>query len=85
MLIPVRKHYEFAKQVEVLTLVKKTNLILNVDGHVAALLLDIFVSMGMSDKEIEECLHIGIFNALFVLARSIGFIGHILDQKRLKE
>lgn len=27
---------------------------------------------------------IGALNALFVLGRSIGFIGHHLDQKRLK-
>jgi len=26
-----------------------------------------------------------LFNAFFVLARSIGFIGHYLDQQRLNE
>ena len=29
-------------------------------------------------------LDIGYLNGLFALARSIGMIGHILDQKRLK-
>ena len=28
---------------------------------------------------------IGTLNGLFVLGRSIGFIGHYLDQKRLKQ
>lgn len=28
---------------------------------------------------------IGALNGLFVLGRSIGFIGHYLDQKRLKQ
>jgi len=82
---PERKHLMFAKAVEELTLAKKPNLILNVDGYVAAMLLDIFVSMWMSDEDIQSHLDAGIFNALFILARSIGFIGHILDQKRLKE
>lgn len=30
-------------------------------------------------------LQIGTLNGLFVLGRSIGFIGHYLDQKRLKQ
>lgn len=28
---------------------------------------------------------IGALNGLFVLGRSMGFIGHYLDQKRLKQ
>ena len=35
--------------------------------------------------EAAEYLSIGTLNALFVLGRSIGFIGHYLDQKRLKQ
>jgi ATP-citrate lyase beta-subunit len=34
--------------------------------------------------EIEEMVEIGYLNALFALARCIGIIGHIFDQKRLK-
>lgn len=33
--------------------------------------------------EIDEPINAGAFNAFFVLGRSIGFIGHILDEKRL--
>jgi ATP-citrate lyase alpha-subunit len=82
---PGQTYITLAKQVEELTLEKKPTLILNVDGHVAALLLDMFVDIGMSDDEIEQMIEAGICNALFVLARSIGFIGHYLDQQRLNE
>jgi ATP-citrate lyase alpha-subunit len=47
--------------------------------------LDIFESIGMTSSEIEMYIDAGIFNAFFILARSIGFIGHALDQKRLGE
>lgn len=83
--IPSNKYIQYALSVEVLTLEKKTNLILNVDGHIAASMLDIFVSIGMNQSEIETYIDAGIFNAFFILARSIGFIGHALDQKRLGE
>jgi len=33
--------------------------------------------------EIDELINVGAFNAFFVLGGSIGFIGHILDEKRL--
>lgn len=35
--------------------------------------------------EIDELVDHGCLNGLFVLARSAGFIGHFLDQKRLKQ
>lgn len=38
---PTHTYLDLAKQVEQLTTQKKPNLILNVDGHVAAMLLDI--------------------------------------------
>lgn len=78
-------YLSFALAVEAITLEKRPNLILNVDGHIAAIFLDIFRSIGMSDAEIEMYIDAGIFNAFFILARSIGFIGHALDQKRLGE
>jgi ATP-citrate lyase alpha-subunit len=83
--IPSSKYLDYALSVEALTLEKKANLILNVDGHIAASLLDIFESIGMSSEEIRMYIDAGIFNAFFILARSIGFIGHALDQKRLGE
>ena len=79
------RHLDFARAVEALTLEKKPNLILNVDGHIAAIFLDIFTEMQMSTDEIETLIDAGIFNAIFILSRSIGFIGHALDQKRLGE
>ena len=83
--IPSSTHLDYALSVETLTLEKRANLILNVDGHIAASLLDIFTSIGMTPSEIEVYINAGIFNAFFILARSIGFIGHALDQKRLGE
>merc|ERR1712226_291056 len=36
-------------------------------------------------EEIDELVEYGCLNGLFVLARSAGFIGHYLDQRRLKQ
>jgi len=36
-----------------------------------------------SKAEIDEVVRLGYLNGLFALGRSIGLIGHILDQKRL--
>lgn len=33
----------------------------------------------------DELIANGCLNGLFVLGRSVGFIGHYLDQKRLKQ
>lgn len=38
-----------------------------------------------STSEVAELLEFGCLNGLFVLGRSIGFIGHHLDQLRLKQ
>ena len=38
-----------------------------------------------SEEEASEYLKAGTLNGLFVLGRSIGFIGHFLDQKLLKQ
>ncbi|KDN35939.1 hypothetical protein RSAG8_11202, partial [Rhizoctonia solani AG-8 WAC10335] len=35
-------------------------------------------------EEADEYIKIGTLNGLLVLGRSIGFIGHHLDQKRLR-
>ncbi|PZM86682.1 ATP citrate synthase [Candidatus Gracilibacteria bacterium] len=78
-------YLDFALKVEKLTLEKKPNLILNVDGMIAAMMLDLFEDIGLKDKEIEKYINAGIFNGFFILARTIGFIGHIIDQKNLEE
>ena len=36
-----------------------------------------------TDEEIDVFIEAGALNAFFILGRSIGFIGHILDEKRL--
>jgi citrate synthase len=81
-----RPHLDFARQVETITTAKKPNLILNVDGALAALLLDLLTYEEKLEKdEIQTLIDAEFFNAIFVLSRSVGFIGHYLDQKRLGE
>ncbi len=62
-------HLDFALEVEKITAVKKDNLILNVDGTMAAVLVDIGFPVDS-------------LNGFFILARTIGMIGHWTDQKR---
>ena len=79
-------HLDFAQAVAQLTCRKKPNLILNVDGALAAILLDLLVHEEKLEKdEIKSLIDAEFFNAIFVLSRSIGFIGHYLDQRRLGE
>ena len=74
---------DYASSVELETTSKKSNLILNVDGIVGVLLVDMWKALGLSNQEIEHHIESGALNAFFVLGRSIGFIGHYLDEKRL--
>jgi ATP citrate (pro-S)-lyase len=77
---------DYALEVEKITTSKKDNLILNVDGAVGVAFVDLLRGCGaFSADEAEEYTKIGTLNGLFVLGRSIGFIGHYLDQKRLKQ
>ncbi len=83
---PSTKYLDYALQVEKITTKKAENLIINVDGCIAALFLDALESSKeFTEEEINEIIEIGYMNGLFALSRSIGIIGHILDQKRLKE
>ncbi|KAM3192851.1 hypothetical protein ACQJBY_065872 [Aegilops geniculata] len=67
---------EYAVQVETYTLSKANNLVMNVDGAIGSLFLDLLSGSGMfSKQEIDEIIEIGYLNGLFVLARSIGLIG----------
>lgn len=79
------KYLDFALEVEVETTKKKNNLILNVDGAIGTVFLDILAEAGYSEDEIAQLISIGVLNSIFVLARSIGMIGHALDQKRMGE
>lgn len=73
---PSVKYMEYAVQVETYTLTKANNLVLNVDGAIGSLFLDLLAGSGMFTKqEIDEIVEIGYLNGLFVLARSIGLIG----------
>jgi ATP-citrate lyase alpha-subunit len=63
---------------------KKNTLILNVDGCIGVLCVDMLKNLGYSDDEIKEMIDMGFFNALFIIGRTIGFMGHYFDQKRLK-
>ena len=77
---------DYALQVEKITTKKAENLILNVDGCIAALFLDALASSKeFTEEEIGKIIGIGYMNGLFALSRSIGIIGHVLDQKRLGE
>ena len=65
---------------------KKATLILNVDGCIAACFVDLLRDCGAFDKtEADELIDNGCLNGLFVTGRTIGFIGHYIDQKRLKQ
>jgi len=77
---------DYALQVEEITTKKKPNLILNVDGCIAVSFVDLLRHSGFFTKdEAETYIKTGSLNGMFVLGRSIGFIGHFLDQKRLKQ
>lgn len=77
---------EYALAVEEITTKKRSNLILNVDGCVAVCFVDLLRSCGaFTPEEADEHIANGCLNGLFVLGRSMGFIGHYLDQKRLKQ
>lgn len=67
---------DYAMKVEQITTSKKPNLILNVDGAIGAIFVDILRQSGMfTSQEATETIEIGALNGLFVLGRSLGFIG----------
>jgi ATP citrate (pro-S)-lyase len=80
------KHLLFAEEVARETSKKRANLILNIDGAVSALFLDYLEQKEMFNVEqVKELLDIEFFNALFIIPRISGFVGHYLDQKRIDE
>ncbi len=84
--LPNHRYYDYAKAIEAITTTKKGSLILNVDGTIAALMLDILESEEhYSHQELKELVDADFFNALFVIPRIVGFTAHYLDQKRLDE
>jgi len=82
---PSHSLLDYALAVEKVTTSKKDTLILNVDGCIAVCFVDLLRDSGaFTPEEADEYIKIGTLNGLFVLGRSIGFIGHHLDQKRLR-
>ena len=78
---------DYALEVEKITTAKKENLILNVDGCIGVSFVDMLKSMDtlFTPDEVDEAISLGCLNALFVLGRSIGMMGHYFDQKRYGE
>ncbi|XP_078482981.1 ATP citrate-lyase isoform X2 [Ciona intestinalis] len=77
---------DYAFEVEKVTTAKKPNLILNVDGFIGVAFVDLLRGCGcFTEEEAREYVQIGALNGVFVLGRSMGFIGHYLDQLRLKQ
>lgn len=80
------RYFTFASRVADITIAKKNNLILNVDGAIAAIMLDILESeLGYTHQQLQELVTIEFFNALFVVSRSVGFTAHYIDQRRHDE
>ncbi|XP_069490598.1 ATP-citrate synthase isoform X2 [Ambystoma mexicanum] len=83
---PATPLLDYALEVEKITTSKKPNLILNVDGFIGVAFVDLLRNCGsFTREEADEYIEIGALNGIFVLGRSMGFIGHYLDQKRLKQ
>jgi len=83
---PATPLLDYALEVEKITTSKKPNLILNVDGVIGVAFVDLLRNSGcFTPEEAVEYVEIGTINGLFVLGRCTGFIGHYLDQKRLKQ
>ncbi len=79
------EYLDFALEVEKITTAKRGTLILNVDGCIGVLFLDLMKSSGgFTREEIDNIMKLGSLNGLFLIGRSIGIIGHVLDQYRLR-
>lgn len=83
---PPPKLLNYALEVEKITTGKRPNLILNIDGVIGVTFVDMLRTCGhFSKEEAHDYIHMGVINSIFVVGRSIGFIGHYIDQKRLKQ
>ena len=71
---------------EKVTTGKNGKLILNVDGVMAALFLDVLTECeGYTHEELRELVRAEFFNALFIIPRTVGFIAHFMEQKNNDE
>lgn len=60
-------------------------MIFNVDGTITCLLIDMMCECNFDLEEIEWYIENDIFNGFFILSRTIGLIGHHIDQKKYKQ
>uniref|UniRef100_A0A4W5RG74 ATP-citrate synthase n=1 Tax=Hucho hucho TaxID=62062 RepID=A0A4W5RG74_9TELE len=73
---PATPMLDYALDVEKITTSKKPNLILNVDGFIGVAFVDLLrMCGGFTRDEADEFVEIGALNGIFVLGRSMGFIG----------
>lgn len=85
-LLKKHPHYDFARSVEEVTTAKNGKLILNVDGVMAALMLDTLMEKeGYTREDLQQLVQSEFFNALFVIPRTVGFISHFMEQKKNDE
>jgi ATP citrate (pro-S)-lyase len=85
-LLKKHSHFDFARAVEAFTTTKNGTLILNVDGAIASLFLDILREYEeYTDDELRELVEAEFFNALFIIPRTVGFLAHFLEQKKNDE
>ena len=83
---PTRRFLAFAEEVEKITSSKSPNLVLNLDGMLGVLFLDMMDGCpAFSKTEMADLVTFGCLSGLFAFSRSIGLIGHAIDQKRLKQ
>jgi len=75
---------DYALEVEKITTAKRDNLILNVDGCIGICFADL-LRIEFGNELAAEYINMGALNGLFVLGRTIGLMGHYLDQNRLKQ
>lgn len=81
-----KKHYELARAVEKVTTEKKATLILNIDGLVSSLLIDLLLEKeNLTPKHVAALVEADLFNAFFIIPRSVGLMAHYLEQKRIDE
>jgi ATP-citrate lyase alpha-subunit len=81
---PATPLLDYALEVEKITTAKKDTLILNVDGCIGVLSVDMMYGLGWDEERIQGVIGSGGLNGLFLLGRTIGFIGHYMDQYRMK-
>jgi ATP citrate (pro-S)-lyase len=79
---PFKGLVSYALQVETITLRKKDNLILNVDGVIGTAIISAFIHE-YNTYDVLELLRLGGLNALFIIPRTIGLCATYIDQIRL--